>query len=95
MYIAGYFYFFFLQEDGANASSRGNISNLPSSIAKESTHLLKQLYAEKLEAGPTAANPGPMLLKQAATAEKLVSMSNGSKLMARKMTKKQIIYSVK
>ena len=38
-------YFLMRQEDGENASSKGKISSLPSSIAKDSSHLLKTPYS--------------------------------------------------
>ena len=49
----------------------------------------------KLEAGPTAPNPGPTLLKQAEAAENTVSKSNGSSERSRNTTAKMIKYRVK
>ena len=50
----------------------GNISSLPRNIANERSSFEKGEYAKKFADGPTASNPGPILLKQAAVAEKLV-----------------------
>ena len=61
------------QVEGDIARSKGKISNLPKSIVKERITVEKSEYAAKLEAGPTPPKPGPMLLMQAVTAEKLVS----------------------
>ena len=70
--------FDFRQVLGRNKSSIGRISSLPASISKVRTILLKSEYALKLQVGPTAARPGPMLLKVAATAEKFVVKSKSS-----------------
>ena len=69
---------------------KGKISNRPKSMAPERTILERFVYAAKFPVGPTAPNPGPMLLKQAVTAEKLVSNPNGSKETIRKTATKQI-----
>ena len=69
----------------------GNISSLPRSIAKERSSFEKGEYAKKFDAGPTASRPGPMLLKQAAVAVKLVSMEKGSMLRSRNIPAKQNI----
>ena len=50
----------------------GKISRRPASISKLRTSLDRVLKALKLQVGPTASRPGPMLLKQASTAVKLV-----------------------
>ena len=65
--------FYFLQVEGLKININGNISSLPSSIAKLKTSLANGEYAEKDASGPTASKPGPMLLKQAITAERLDS----------------------
>ena len=39
-----------------------------------STSFERTLYIEKLQVGPTASRPGPILLKHERTAEKLVVM---------------------
>ena len=57
----------------------GKISSLPASIAQDSTSLLKLLYWLKLQVGPTASRPGPMLLKVQRTAVKLVPMEKLSR----------------
>ena len=56
----------------------GNISSRPRSIAKERTSFEKSEYPENEPIGPTMPKPGPILLKQAATAEKFVSKSKGA-----------------
>ena len=57
----------------------------------------KSPYAEKLDIGPTASKPGPMLLKVAITAEKLVVMENsfGSMDTSRKLTITMNTYSAR
>ena len=69
----------------------GNISSLPRSIAKERSSFEKGEYAKKFADGPTASNPGPILLKQAAVAEKLVSKENGSNARSKNIPAKQNI----
>ena len=64
----------------------GKISSLPSSISKMSTSLLRMLNPLKLQVGPTASRPGPMLLKQHSTAEKLVPVENPSGDSSKKLT---------
>ena len=60
----------------------GKISSLPIIIASVSTTLDKEEKQEKLQVGPTKEKPGPMLLKVAVTAVKLVVKSKLSKLMS-------------
>ena len=43
----------------------GKISRRPTSMAMESTTLLREEKAAKLPKGPTASRPGPVLLMQA------------------------------
>ena len=69
----------------------GKISSLPKSIAKERSNFENAEYCAKFDAGPTASKPGPTLLKQAAVAEKLVSIENGSKEMSKNTSPKQNI----
>ena len=59
-------------------------------MAPDKTILDKWEYPAKFAVGPTAPKPGPMLLKHAATAEKLLSKSKGSMEMIKKITVKQI-----
>ena len=80
----------------------GKISSLPRSIAKERRYFENILYPEKERVGPTAPRPGPILLKQAVAALKLVSIAlcpefaaNGSKDKIRKMKAKHITYITK
>ena len=73
----------------------GNISSLPSSIAKESRSFAGAEYAAKLAAGPTPPRPGPILLKQARIAVKFVSKSNGSKEMRMNIARNIIKYREK
>ena len=64
----------------------GNISSRPRSIAKDRISFERGEYPAKLDAGPTAPNPGPTLLKQADTAVKFVSKSKlFSAVIARKI----------
>ena len=67
----------------------GKISSRPKSIAKESKIFENIEYPEKFATLASAENIGPTLLKQEVAAEMFVSRLNGSKLMRRKMTKKQ------
>lgn len=69
---------FLFHVEGMSTNNIGYISSLPSSIAKDNTIFEKGEYAAKLAVGPTAANPGPTLLKQAAVAEIFVSKEKGS-----------------
>ena len=69
----------------------GNISSLPRSIAKERSSFEKGEYAKKLDAGPTASRPGPILLKHAIVAVKFVSIENGSKARSKNIPAKQNI----
>ena len=71
--------YLFFQVPLENRISMGKISNLPASIAQESTSLLRSLKALKLQVGPTASRPGPMLLKVHSTAEKLVPTEKPSR----------------
>lgn len=52
----------------------GKISSRPMSISAVSTNLLKSENWEKLPTGPTISSPGPMLLRQEATALMVVVM---------------------
>jgi hypothetical protein len=70
--------------------SNGKISSLPSSIAKESNTFAASEYTAKLPIGPTTARPGPILLKQAETAVKFVSKSNGSSDTSKNIKRKMI-----
>ena len=69
----------------------GKSSSLPRSIAKERSIFEKAEYSEKFDVGPTASKPGPTLLKQAAVAEKLVSIEKGSKERSKNIAPKQKI----
>lgn len=60
-----------------------------------STSLENALYAEKLQVGPTISKPGPILLKQASTAEILVVMENPSMEMSRQLTPVIITYAAR
>ena len=73
-----FLFYFLLQVDGMRAIRSGKISSRPKSMAKERTIFEKSLYCAYEPIGPTIPKPGPMLLKQAATAEKFVSKSNGA-----------------
>lgn len=75
--------------------SIGNISNLPRSIAIDSTKVEKSENGAKLPIGPTSPNPGPILLKHAATAVNVVSKSKDSKDIIRNILKIQTIYTAK
>ena len=55
-----------------NIPRSGKISSRPASISKIRTNFENMLKPPKLQVGPTASSPGPMLLKQATTAEKFV-----------------------
>ena len=68
-----------------NRINIGNISSRPASISPISTNLEKMLYALKLQVGPTASSPGPILLKHASTAERFVSTENPSMDIIRKL----------
>ena len=61
-----------------NSARIGKISNRPSSISAESTNLERLLSILKFAVGPTVSSPGPILLKQAMTAEMVVSSEYGS-----------------
>ena len=63
----------------------GKISSRPRSMSVMRTSLLSTLKPEKLQVGPTASRPGPMLLKQHSTAEKLVPVEKPSRLRTRKL----------
>ena len=89
-----YSYFLF-QNCGVNMSRIGKISSLPRSIATESTIFENTEYAEKFDAGPTPARPGPTLLKQADIAVKFVSKSKGSKESNSRNTRNSIKYTAK
>ena len=68
----------------------GRISSRPANMSTIMTHLDSGLYAAKLQVGPTASKPGPMLLKVAMTAEKFVSMEKPSSEITRKLTEMMI-----
>lgn len=74
---------------GNSSKSRGKISNLPKSMAAESTSLERLESREKFPIGPTTPNPGPILLKQASTEVRVVSISNPSKETTRPHSKKR------
>ena len=59
---------------GTTRARTVNSSNLPNSIKKDRTHVLKPLYSEKERTGPTISNPGPMLLNMDATVLVAVTM---------------------
>lgn len=56
------FHPFFVHVDGISAKSSGYISSLPRSIVAESTIFENAEYPENEPIGPTAPNPGPILL---------------------------------
>ena len=69
----------------------GKISSRPASISRIRITLENILYAPKLLIGPTASNPGPILLKHASTAEKFVvteKPSSETKIKLKIMIKK-------
>ena len=68
--------------------SRGKISSLPRSIAKERRTFAGAEYAAKLPIGPTSASPGPILLKHATVAVKFASKLKGSREIKRNITSK-------
>ena len=68
-----------------NRASMGKISRRPNSISIVRITLEKALYAAKELVGPTSARPGPMLLKQANTAEMFASTENPSSETSRKL----------
>lgn len=63
--------------------SIGMISNLPKSISSDSMIFENDEKAEKLLIGPTASIPGPILLRHAITALRLVSTLKSSNEMSR------------
>lgn len=73
--------------------STGKSSSLPASISNIRTHLEKGLNRLKFWVGPTSSNPGPMLLKVAATAVKFVVKSYPSMLMAKTDKKNSTKYT--
>ena len=75
------------QVDLESSTRMGKISKRPASIPRLNTNLLIALKLAKLQVGPTASKPGPMLLKVQSTAEKLVPMEKPSSEMIRKITK--------
>ena len=66
--------------------SIGNISSLPASISNISTAFEKALKPAKFPTGPTISSPGPILLKQATTADILVVTEKPSSETARKLS---------
>ena len=65
----------FRQVPGENNNSIGKISRRPASMSNINTSFDITENSEKLLAGPTPPIPGPMLLKVAATAVNVVSVS--------------------
>ena len=57
-------------------------------MSKISTSFENQEYTEKLQVGPTTSNPGPILLKHAATADTFVVMDSPSIEIKRKLPTK-------
>ena len=78
-----YFYKFLRQLLGVIISNNGNNSRRPASISKISVSLEKSEKNEKLHVGPTLFKPGPILLRVARTAVKLVVKSCPSSDSAR------------
>ena len=60
--------------------SMGNSSSLPASMSNINTIFVNGEKNAKFLAGPTRSRPGPILLRQAKTAVKLVVKPNSSKL---------------
>ena len=79
-YIFSSAFYIFFQVDGENNNSIGNSSRRPASISNISTNLDKIEKPPKLQVGPTAPSPGPMLFKVAATAVKFDVKSKLSRL---------------
>ena len=77
--------YLFVQVPLENNAKIGKISNLPANISIISTSFEKRLKPPKLQVGPTASKPGPMLLKQARTAEMFVPVEKLSRLMSKKL----------
>ena len=63
----------------------GKISRRPTSMAMESTTLLREEKAAKLPKGPTASRPGPVLLMQARAAEQEVVREKPSRLTTKQV----------
>ena len=85
----------FFQVVRENRISMGKISSLPASISRISTIFEKLLNPEKLQVGPTASNPGPILLKQAITADRLVVMEKPSMEIKIKLSNIMITYAAR
>src|SRR5699024_191805 len=66
------------QVRGENRASMGNSSRRPASMSKLSSHLHQGEKSAKEPMGPTISRPGPTLLKQVATAVKVVMRSKPS-----------------
>src|SRR5262245_16966589 len=60
------------QNAGVTMTRTVSSSSLPSSIVTLHTQVWKSVSTEKLVAGPTWCRPGPMLLRDATTAENAV-----------------------
>ena len=71
------------QVERERRTKKGKISKRPRSIFSDKMILEKLLKMPKLQVGPTASRPGPMLLRQAKTAVMLVSTLCPSMPMAR------------
>ena len=95
--LSGFPTYFLFHVEGMSAIRSGNISRRPKSMAKERTAFENSEYSAKEPAGPTTPKPGPMLLKQAVTAEKFASKSKGapSNETSKNNTKKHIMYTAK
>ena len=72
---------FLFQIDGEKSNKIGNISSLPSNISKDKIIFEKSESAEKLPTGPIEPKPGPTLLIQVVTAEKVSSKGRLLKAM--------------
>ena len=72
----------------------GNSSSRPASISKESTSLDSGEKIPKFPVGPISERPGPTLFNVVATAVKLVTRSNSSKLMIKMDTAISMRYTI-
>ena len=73
--------YYFFQDLGEIKINIGKISKRPTNIAKLITRVDSGEKMEKFCVGPTAAKPGPILLRVAAIAVKFVVKSKLSKLI--------------
>ena len=71
----------------------GNSSRRPANMSNINTYLENVEYMEKFRVGPTSSNPGPMLLRVAAMAVKLVVKSKLSILINNSEIKYTIKYT--